>query len=198
MSERDYLYHQGFLDKKICHHLAHVYQQNPQLYLHQEEAFWTDRLLDPEGVKAADPLLFTAILYALGAAIFAIRQFYGIKTPLYADVLNIVGWAQGRSMPLHADNAYPDGRPHALAHRLYSGVIYLTEDYEGGELFIQRDGFGLVEYLHPPAGTLVSMPCGLSHMHGVREVTSGLRVALTFFLTDDPQREAREIRGHLS
>lgn len=84
-------------------------------------------------------------------------------------------------MPTHADNAHADGTPHEFAHRAYSGVLYLNDDYEGGELYLPRQDITI----RPKRGMLVSLPAGLSHEHAVTRIERGSRTTMAFFLTHD-------------
>lgn len=192
---QDYLVHPNLLPPEACRAMANFYRANTHLCQTEHEPFWANRIMGLDEVEPISPMVSDFMVVAMKMAIRAIEDFYQSPVPLYADVITMVGWPAGSSMPLHADNAYADGKPHALAHRLYSGVIYLTDDYEGGELFIRRPDGNSQHVLKPVPGTLVSLPCGLSHQHGVDKVTRGLRIALTFFLTSERVRMARELKA---
>jgi hypothetical protein len=91
----------------------------------------------------------------------------------------MMSWKAGLAMPPHADNAYPDGKPHELAHRDLSGVLYLNDGFEGGELYLTAQDV----LVKPKAGTFISMTGGFHHEHGVVRVERGLRVTIPFFAT---------------
>jgi len=171
------------MGKGVAHVLAETYAQNPQQYATgHDHAFWNGRLLDyrsaPDGVRGF-------MIGAMRDGISAIREFYKIREPLYADVLNLVGWPGGMSMPVHADNCQIDGASNGLEHRAFSGNYYLTE-CDGG-LLLPKQGLVIL----PRPGRFVSLPCGLSHPHGVQRATEGARITLTFFLTTDIDKADR-------
>jgi hypothetical protein len=96
----------------------------------------------------------------------------------------MMSWKAGLFMPPHADNAYPDGKAHELAYRDLSGVLYLNEGFEGGELYLPAQDV----LVKPCTGTFVSMTGGFHHEHGVVRVESGLRVTIPFFATFSKER----------
>lgn len=197
MTCHDFLIQENFLSLGVCRGLTKVYQGHPELYERGfEHAFWNDRTLEAAKVATVDPAAADFMRIAAGMAIDRVRVFYDHAAPLYPDTLNLVGWpAPHPGMPLHADNAYTNGEPHSLAHRAYGCMVYLTDDYEGGELFVQRPDGNSEVVLKPSAGALVSLPAGLSHQHGVHPVTTGLRCVLTFFLTADPAKIPHDLQA---
>jgi len=93
------------------------------------------------------------------------QEFFG--EPLEIDNLNMTLWNTGNGMAPHRD----DGWQQEYPHRKYASIIYLNEDYEGGELFIPQINFTN----KPKRGQLVSFP-GIKYAHGVTEVTFGTRL----------------------
>ena len=63
----------------------------------------------------------------------------------------MVRWHDGIERTPHADNLEPDGRPNSTPHRCFSSLLYLNDDYDGGETFLP--GYGV--RLRPEAGTLI-------------------------------------------
>ena len=78
---------------------------------------------------------YDAAIAALERARARLESFYKLTAPIYADLLQLVHWPVGMSMPPHADNAYPDGTPHEMGYRDFGAVAYLNDDFEGGELY---------------------------------------------------------------
>jgi hypothetical protein len=106
-------------------------RREPDRFERPAETFWQGRLLGYREIRDVDPTAAAAVQEALAWAACKVRGFYGVDAPLFADVAHLVGWREGQSMPPHADNAHRDGTPHALAHRAYSGVIYLERRLRG-------------------------------------------------------------------
>lgn len=178
----DFLVIDDFLRPHECNHLASIYRASEGEYeTWHTEPFWKGRLLGYRDVK--DRAAVATVMGVLSRAQCEVQDFYEHypQRPLYPDVLHVVGWPTGWEMPTHADNAHESGEPHALAWRDYSGVLYLNDDFEGGGLYLPKQDI----LIQPRRGMFVSLPCGLSHMHGVTKVTSGLRITLAFFLTTE-------------
>ena len=61
---------------------------------------------------------------------------------VYPEFSNLVYWAPGMQLGIHADNMWIDDpeKPHYTSHRDFSAVIYLNDNYEGGRTFF-CDGY---------------------------------------------------------
>jgi hypothetical protein len=158
------------------------------------DPYWNDRFIWHADIAAARPEAGAIMSRALGQAIARLRGFYGLTAPIYPDLLQIVRWRAGMSMRPHADNVNPDGSPHKMAYRDLSGIIYLNDDYEGGELYFTA----LDIAVKPRRGMLVGLTAGFHHEHGVLRVESGLRLTMPFFLTFDPARADRSLLASVS
>lgn len=108
-----------------------------------------------------------------------IREAYGIKQ-VYPDYTDLVYWPPGDGMVAHADNANEDGSPNLFPWRTYSAVLYLNDDYEGGNTYFSRLG---VE-IRPKTGKLLAFGAGIEYEHGVRAITSGNRYTMPMWFTD--------------
>ncbi|CAJ1417520.1 unnamed protein product [Effrenium voratum] len=96
---------------------------------------------------------------------------------LWPETTVTVAWFPGSGLPLHADN----GRSY-LAQRHVSAVCWLGaqgEDFQGGDFF-----FAEGPTLRPQAGHGVIFSS--EELHGLKEVTQGMRVALNVWFTRDP------------
>lgn len=82
----------------------------------------------------------------------------------------------GECLPAHDDL----GPPELNAPVEYGVVLYLNEDFVGGELYYSEKNLELP----PKRGMLVIHPSTKEYTHGVREVTEGVRYGLTMFLND--------------
>lgn len=103
---------------------------------------------------------------------------------LWGDTVQLVRWDPDQSLDAHTDNLEPDGTPNATPHRAASAVVYLYDDYEGGETYFP--GIGI--RVKPEPGLAIAFGAGPSHVHGVTELKSGLRYMMAAWFTLD-QRE---------
>ena len=189
MTKLDFLIDNRLMGSHVGASLATEYEDHADRYeTNHAHEFWNGRLLC---YRDAPPAVAHTMRYFLRRGIDRVREFYGVTDPLYADVLHLVGWPPGMSMPVHADNCQLDGSTNHLEHREFSGVYYLT-GADDGALILPNQGLKIL----PRAGRFVSLPCGLSHQHGV-EVTNSLRITMAFFLTRDASKADPALMAHV-
>uniref|UniRef100_A0A8P4K4P9 procollagen-proline 3-dioxygenase n=1 Tax=Dicentrarchus labrax TaxID=13489 RepID=A0A8P4K4P9_DICLA len=120
----------------------------------------------------------------------------------------IAGDQEGRldlSHPVHVDNCLlePETKqcwrePPAFIHRDLSAILYLNDNFDGGQLFFtNRDAKTVTARVKPSCGRLVGFSSGPVNPHGVTAVTSGRRCALALWFTKeklyrDMEREEAE------
>ena len=177
----DFLVADGLVSEARCQQLVQTFEELQDLVFgaSNEASFW-----DKRGLWYADVLehrrdAAKTMMAALGRCLIEMRRFWKLKVPIYADGLHMMSWKAGLFMPPHADNAYPDGSAHELSHRDLSGVLYLNDGFEGGDLYLTAQDV----LVKPRTGTLVSMTGGFHHEHGVVRVESGTRITIPFFAT---------------
>jgi 2OG-Fe(II) oxygenase superfamily len=89
-------------------------------------------------------------------------------------------WDIGASAPLHVDNHYN------FEYLTHSTIIYLNDDYEGGEIYFPTFDF---EY-KPKRGDAILFPCdSLAYTHGVKEVTQGKRMTIAMWHSPIKEKE---------
>uniref|UniRef100_H0VL71 procollagen-proline 3-dioxygenase n=1 Tax=Cavia porcellus TaxID=10141 RepID=H0VL71_CAVPO len=104
------------------------------------------------------------------------------------------------SHPVHADNCIldPDSgecwrEPPAYTYRDYSGLLYLNDDFQGGDLFFtQPNALTVTAQVRPRCGRLVAFSSGVENPHGVWAVTRGRRCALALWHTWAPEHREQE------
>ena len=88
-------------------------------------------------------------------------------------------WYPGEYQDLHADGETAGGWPGYNYIVDYGSILYINDDYEGGELFFPAYGM----CIKPKSGTLVFFPSSDMYAHGVTEVISGIRYTSPHFWT---------------
>lgn len=149
---------------------------------HDDNHFWDQRVqtldhLPPEEHRVRALMQQARLLIQL--------ELIGQVRPprrLWGDTAQLVRWDVGQSLDAHTDNLEPDGTPNATPHRAASAVVYLNDDYEGGETFFP--GFGLK--VRPEPGLAIAFGAGPSHVHGVTELRRGRRYMMAAWYTLDP------------
>lgn len=110
---------------------------------------------------------------------------FGIEVPVYSEYLGFARWPVGYQLHPHADSEEPSGAPHPFPHRDFAAMIYLNDDFEGGEIFFPNQELEL----RPVPGVMVTFPGTLRYLHGVRPITQGVRHTIASFFTLDSSRQ---------
>ncbi|XP_046881219.1 prolyl 3-hydroxylase 1 [Hypomesus transpacificus] len=104
------------------------------------------------------------------------------------------------SHPVHVDNCLLISElnecikePPAYTHRDYSAILYLNDDFEGGDfIFTQLDAKTVTAEVRPQCGRVIGFEAGKENPHGVRAVTKGQRCAVALWFTLDPIHQEKE------
>jgi hypothetical protein len=182
----DFLITDDVLGEEECALLVRTFDELQDLVFGASDvaSFWDKRGIWHADVLKHRPEAAAVMVEAMRRCLSEMKRFWKLKVPVYPDGLHMMSWKAGLFMPPHADNAYPDGKPHELAYRDLSGVLYLNDSFEGGGLYLTAKDV----LLKPKRGTLISMTGGFHHEHAVTRVESGLRITIPFFTTFDKGR----------
>lgn len=150
------------------------------------------------------------LLHGIGETVKELMDSY-FRTPslLYFAYTHLVcrsaitGHQEGRSdlsHPVHVDNCIlePESRQcwreaPAFTHRDLSAVLYLNDDFEGGDFFFtDRDAKTVTATVKPKCGRLVGFTSGPVNPHGVTAVTKGRRCALALWFTTEKHHKDME------
>lgn len=108
-----------------------------------------------------------------------IKKEFEITNNIYPDYLGLVKWEMGDIQYPHADGEIENGIQHEFYWRNFGCVLYLNDDYDGGEIYFPNQNIEI----KPKPNTLVFFPGTLEYLHGVKEITNGIRYTLTSFWT---------------
>ena len=152
-----------------------------------------DGKLDPQGSHLYYDLTEKARAFT--------ENYFHLKSTLYFSYTHLVCrtsvQSKGRevnelSHPVHSDNCIIRGNgsvcdrvPPAYISRDYSGVLYLNDEFEGGDFFWAHRNLTIDTTVRPACGRLVAFSAG--EYHGVTGITSGTRCAVALWFTLDPQ-----------
>lgn len=131
-----------------------------------------DQITDKNIIDLIRPIKYTVAELA--------SNCFGIK--LYPHFSDLVLWRTGRKMQTHQDDG---GFEHGfLFPRKVSGVIYLNDNFTGGETVIKTEH--ATPYISKPKqGSVVIFLSDSRCEHSVNEVLSGDRYTLPLWFTDD-------------
>lgn len=111
----------------------------------------------------------------------AIIKEFNLDRTIHPDTMQFVKWEEGREQESHSDNSHFDGAPHHTSWRLYSGIIYLNDDYDGGETYFPFLNHEIV----PKRGRMGMFYGDLEHSHGVKKIQNGERKTIITFWCHD-------------
>lgn len=86
-------------------------------------------------------------------------------------------WNIGGNASPHADNSEMDGTPNPFETNKFVSLLYLNDDYEGGELYFPDQNIDF----KPAAYSWIAFNGGIENLHGVREILSGTRYTFVSF-----------------
>lgn len=108
---------------------------------------------------------------------------------VYPNTSTLVMWKEGKSMAIHKDNGYENDKEQFWM-RKYSAVLYLNDDYDGGETIILKENSDEVEIENKPKkGSAIIFRSDESCLHGVKEVLWGDRLTLGMWFADSNEYE---------
>ena len=99
-----------------------------------------------------------------------IDHYFKARTHLFRK-MRMCRWNKGHSMPLHVDRNDEHGD---LFH--FSSLIYLNDDYEGGELFFMENNKEK-KYKLKSLSCMI-FPSGKEYTHGVKKILKGKRYTI--------------------
>jgi len=142
--------------------------------------------LDFKTIKNSDLLFFIKKL-RFEIALLASECYNSILYPNFTD---LVLWRKGMKMAEHKDTPY--GNPGdnfyraELIERYVSCVIYLNDDYIGGETIITNlKGERYISV--PKTGSVIFFFSDDRHIHSVNEIKEGKRYTLPIWFTKNPR-----------
>ena len=94
---------------------------------------------------------------------------------LHHEGYNMLRYSGGQEYKAHADGTTAGGRA-------VSAILYLNDDYEGGE--VEFVNFGVK--IKPKAGMLLLFPSNYPYTHIAHPVTSGTKYAIVTWIHDRP------------
>lgn len=101
-----------------------------------------------------------------------VKQF-GFEEPLFHEPYGVLRYSGGQEYTAHYDGSTSIGRA-------ISALVYLNDDYEGGEL--EFTNFKIK--IKPEPGMLILFPSNYAYTHIAHPVTSGTKYAIVTWIKD--------------
>jgi hypothetical protein len=172
-----------FAELDECERVIASYERCREMHGHKVgDGFFDFRVLWINSFPAAENETRRILQSWRRRAVEVLRQSAGV--PLYSDTVQVVRWT-GQAMPPHQDDQHPHGRPHKTPWRKWASIIYLNDDFDGGEIYFPESA----NVYRPIAGALIFFEgC---RWHGVRAVTRGIRYTSPSWYSIDSTHEDR-------
>ena len=126
---------------------------NPADFYYADQKFVSSTLYEALD-RASDH--YTNVLYPFAGKNIKNREYN----------IHLLKYSVGGFLPAHQD--------HGVSSRVLSTVMYLNDDYEGGEIEFVNSGVKI----KPPAGSVIFFPSNFLYIHEVHPITSGSRYSL--------------------
>ncbi|XP_019813255.2 prolyl 3-hydroxylase 1 [Bos indicus] len=137
------------------------------------------------------------------------ESYFRLDTPLYFSYSHLVcrtaieeaqAERKDGSHPVHVDNCILNAEalvcikePPAYTFRDFSAILYLNEDFDGGNFyFTELDAKTVTAEVQPQCGRAVGFSSGTENPHGVKAVTRGQRCAIALWFTLDARHSERD------
>ena len=144
--------------------------------------FWKNRVLNYYTILQRDKKAAEIMLDANNRCGNVIKNNYAIPE-VYSDTLQIIRWFPGMEQPPHADDM-TNTDILGFEHRVFGSIIYLNDDYEGGQTYYPNYKISIT----PQAGKLAVHPGDPDHLHGVTKIEGGMRYTIASFWTLDKNK----------
>lgn len=166
---------ENFLSEDICDTIVYWFKTRPK---NSVGGLFNGKTIDYNNIQ--DYAIKRWMNSAKVDAVVKAREYFDEES-LFVDYSALVEWSPGSGMTIHADNCYDDGQPNLVHWRSYSGVIYLNDDFTGGETIFPNHG---PYFARPKKGKLVIYPAGLDYSHAISTVV-GTRYVMPIWFTKD-------------
>lgn len=146
-----------------------------------DASYWEDRVITYPNIEKTNPRIISIINNMVDRLKVEVDLFFNVDA--FPTSPAMVRWLPGQLQMPHADkelHSGPDaGKPNDFPWYDIAGLFYLNDDYEGGELYFPNQGI----QFKPKAGSAHFFPGDMNYIHGVTEITSGVRYTVPFFWT---------------
>jgi hypothetical protein len=127
--------------------------------IQENDFYYNDqKLISTELYRALDRSAdhYTNVLYPFAGQNIKNREYN----------IHLLKYGVNGFLPAHQD--------HGVSSRVLSTVMYLNDDYEGGEIEFINSNIKI----KPPAGSIIFFPSSFLYIHEVHPITSGFRYSL--------------------
>jgi hypothetical protein len=180
MTEEELSYLNNFARNNTAWDITESHYNEDGLCIY-DASYWADRVATDDTLNSVDPKVVDVIRGMQGRLKAEVDKFF--KVDALPTSAAVVRWLPGQLQMPHADKELhigdDRGKPNDFPYYDLAGLFYLNDDYEGGELYFPEQGI----QFKPKAGSAYFFPGDMNYIHGVTEITSGVRYVCPFFWT---------------
>uniref|UniRef100_A0A673ZL95 procollagen-proline 3-dioxygenase n=1 Tax=Salmo trutta TaxID=8032 RepID=A0A673ZL95_SALTR len=153
------------------------------------------------GQEETVPLKSARLFFDMSEKVRGVMEsYFRLDSPLYFSYSHLVCRSAIDGKKVNYDNCLLVSElnecikePPAYTNRDYSAILYLNDDFEGGDfIFTELDSKTVTAEVRPQCGRVVGFGAGNENPHGVRAVTKGQRCAVALWFTLDPKHEEKD------
>ena len=154
----------NFVDSNTCKQIIDEISVTPLRENHETQSFFWNRTRSIDNFPSKD------ILKNIRDKMLNVAKILYNQDNLVVDYVDVVTWYDGQEMQPHSDSVdINTGIPYSYcSSRIYSGVLYLNDDYEGGETYFPN----LDKFIKPLTSKLVLFPSNVEYTHGVNKIST--------------------------
>jgi len=153
-----------------------------------ESSYWANRVATMPTLMAADPKVVDTLHGIIERLKPEVDKFFKVDAMPTSPAL--VRWLPGQLQMPHADKELHEGdnagKPNDFPWYDLATVVYLNDDYVGGELYFPNQDI----QFKPKRGAVYFFPGDMNYVHGVTVLESGIRYTCPFFWTITKHLEA--------
>ena len=146
-----------------------------------DSGYWDGRVASYPIISKTNPEIVELIQALVQRLKPRIDDFFNVDASPTSPAM--VRWLPGNYQLPHADKELHEGndagKPNDFPWYDLATIMYLNDDYEGGELYFPIQGI----QFKPKRGAVYFFPGDRNYIHGITEIKSGIRYTCPFFWT---------------
>ena len=178
---------ENFLDPDVCDQM-YDFLMNDKIWedaratTQEKSDFWLDKVLPSKHFNKEK--FYPHIVKKMNELEQIIGETFNVslKYPEKKVFFTIGRWVEGSYQGPHGDKENEDGSPQRYESLLdydISTILYLNDNYEGGELYFPQHDISI----KPTKGMVIMFPGDRYYIHGVSKIENGTRFTIPRFWT---------------
>jgi predicted 2-oxoglutarate/Fe(II)-dependent dioxygenase YbiX len=159
-----------FISEELCSDIL-KYLKNTDEWV-ENPSFENTDIINIYGNISFDKDILLDIRNSMQFEIESIHDFKLKPLSLY-----FIRWKKGSYLDYHSDNSSLNGEDTGFSDLKHAAMVYLNDDFDGGEIVFQRDEVSL----KPIPRSFVAFDGGINNIHAVNDVRSGTRYVIGTF-----------------